>query len=213
MGSRACVSLVLASVFLIQLFPMAAQASGKDLGVHGRLYEIREEDMLSWVKRKASGIDMRALRESMEKRLEESYARHSSVSLDVPTAEEERVRYVDPSVNVRNPLRDHTGKVVFPSGVVNPLDHVSLSKNILILREDQMERVLEKMSGSEEKPILIITDGDVQGATSLAGQIVYKANPFILRRLRIEKVPSLVTQEGRKLRVEEMILIEGNPLK
>ena len=53
---------------------------------------------------------MRALRESMEKELEESYARHSFVSLDVPSATEERVRYVDPSVNVRNPLYDHTGK-------------------------------------------------------------------------------------------------------
>ena len=206
MDSRACVSLVLVSVFLIQLFPMATQASGKDLGVHGKLYEITEEDMLSWVRRKAGGIDMQTLRESMEKRLEESYARHSSVSLDVPTAEEERVRYVDPSVNVRNPLYDHTGRMIFPAGVVNPLDHVSLSKSILILREDQMERVLEKTTKKRGKLILLLTDGNIQKASSLAGQIVYKATPFILRRLQIEKVPSLVTQEGRKLRVKEIIL-------
>ena len=206
MDSRTCVSLVLASVFLIQLLPMAIQASGKDLGVHGKLYEIKEEDMLSWVKKKAGGIDMRALRESMEKRLEKSYARHSSVSLDVPPVEEERVRYVDPSVNLRNPLHDHTGKVIFPAGVVNPLDHVSLSKSILILREDQMERALEETGKSGKNAILIITDGDIRRASSLAGQIVYRASPFMLRRLQIEKVPSLVTQEGRRLRVKEMIL-------
>lgn len=48
MDSRAWVSLVLlVSVFFIQFSPVAARASGKDLGVHGRLYEIREEDMLS----------------------------------------------------------------------------------------------------------------------------------------------------------------------
>ena len=206
MGSRACVSLVLASVFLIQFFPMATRASGKDLGVHGKLYEIREEDMLSWVKRKAGEIDMRALRESMEKKLEESYARHSSVSLDVPPATEERVRYVDPSVNIRNPLYDHTGKIIFPAGVVNPLDHVSLSKSILILREDQLERALEKITKKRGKLILLLTDGNIQKASSLAGQIVYKATPFILRRLQVEKVPSLVTQEGKKLRVKEIVL-------
>ena len=206
MDSRTCVSLVLASVFLVQLLPMAIQASGKDLGVHGKLYEIKEEDMLSWVKKKAGGIDMRALRESMEKRLEKSYARHSSVSLDVPTVEEERVRYVDPSVKVRNPLYDHTGRMIFPAGVVNPLDHVSLSKSILILREDQLERALEKIIEKREKLILLLTDGNIQKASSLAEQIVYKATPFMIRRLQIEKVPSLVTQEGQKLMIKEIVL-------
>ena len=43
-------------------------------------------------------------------------------------------------------------------------------------------------------------------ASLLAGQIVYKASPFMLRRLQIEKVPSIVTQEGKKLRVKEMVL-------
>lgn len=206
MDSRTWVSLVLASVFLIQFSPVAPQASGKDLGVHGKLYEIREEDMLSYVRRKAGEIDMRALRETMERKLEESYARHSFVSLDIPSATEERVRYVDPSVNVRNPLRDHTGKVIFPTGVVNPLDHVPLSKSILVLREDQVKRALEETNKRGENPILLLTDGDIRRASSLAGQMVYKASPFMLKRFKIEKVPSLVTQEGRKLRVEETVL-------
>ena len=140
------------------------------------------------------------------KKLEESYAEHSSVSLDVPSATEERVRYVDPSVIVRNPLRDHTGKIISLGGTVNPLDHVSLSRSILVLREDQIKKTLEEISKNGEKPILILTDGDIQRASSLAGQIVYGASPFMLRRLQIEKVPSLVTQDGRKLRVEELTL-------
>ena len=205
MDSRARVSLVLASVFLIQSSPALTQASDKDLGVHGKLYEIREEDMLSYVRRKAGEIDMRALRENMEKRLEESYAEHSSVSLDVPSATEERVRYIDPSVNVRNPLYDHTGEIIFPAGTVNPLDHVPLSKSILVLREDQVKRTLKETDKRGEKPILLLTDGNIRRASSLAGRMVYKASPFMLRRLQIEKVPSLVTQEGKKLRVKEMV--------
>ena len=65
---------------------------------------------------------------------------------------------------------------------------------------------LEGIGKGGEKPILILTDGDIQRASSLAGQPVYKANPFILKRLKIEKVPSLVEQEGRKLRVREVVL-------
>ena len=206
MDSRAWVSLVLASVFLIQFSPAPGLALEKDLGVHGKLYEIKEEDMLSYVRRKAGEIDMQALRESMEKKFEESYARHSFVSIDVPSATEERVRYVDPSVNVRNPLYDHTGKMIFPAGVVNPLDHASLSKSILVLREDQVKRALEETDKRGEKPILLLTDGDIRRASSLAGQIVYRASPLMLKRFKIEKVPSLVEQEGRKLSVKEMVL-------
>ena len=162
--------------------------------------------MLSYVRRKAGEIDMLALRESMERKLEESYAQHSFVSLDVPSATEERVRYVDPSVNVRNPLYDHTGKMIFPAGIVNPLDYVPLSKSILMLREDQVKRALEETDKRGDKPILLLTDGDIRRASSLAGRMVYKASPFILKRFKIEKVPSLVEQEGRKLRIEEKVL-------
>ena len=206
MGSRTWISFALALVFLFASPVAWAQSSGKDLGIHGKLYEIKEEDMLSYVRRKAGAIDMQALRESMEKKFEESYAEHSLVSLDVPSATEERVRYIDPSVVVRNPLYDHTGKMISPAGIVNPLDHISLSKSIILLREDQLKRALKKINGNGEKPILILTDGDIQRASSLAGQIVYKASPFMLRKFQVEKVPSLVTQDGRKLRVEELTL-------
>ena len=206
MDSRTWISFALAVVFLFASPVAWAQSSGKDLGIHGKLYEIKEEDMLSYVRRKAGEIDMRTLHESISKKVEESYAEHSSVSLDVPSATEERVRYIDPSVVVRNPLYDHTGKMISPVGTVNPLDHVSLSRSILVLREDQIKRALEEISKRREKPILLLTDGDIRKASSLAGQIVYKASPFMLRRLQIEKVPSIVTQEGQKLKVEEMIL-------
>lgn len=206
MDSRARVSVALALVLLFALQPQRAQSSGKDLGVHGKLYEIGEEDMLSYVKRKAGEIDMQSLQENMERKLGESYAEHSLVSLNVPSAEKERVRYVDPSVNVRNPLYDHTGKMISPAGAVNPFDYVSLSKSILVLREEQIEMALEQVGKEGGKPILILTDGDIRRASSLAGQPVYKASPFILKRLKIEKVPSLVEQEGRKFRVKEMIL-------
>ena len=75
----------------------------------------------------------------------------------------------------------------------------------MILREDQLRRVIEEISKSGGKLIFILTDGDIKRASSLAGQIVYKASPLVLKRLQVEKVPSIVTQEDQKLRVKEMI--------
>lgn len=205
MGRRAGLAavLALALVFPVSL-PGARAAEGKDLGVHGRLYEIREEDMLSFVKRKAGEIDMRALREKALRKAERAHGKFSVVSLGVPPAEEERTRYVDPSVNAPNPVYDLEGKIVSPAGTVNPLEYVPLSKPILFLREDQVEPLLGEIE--EKKPVLLLTDGDVRGVSSLAGRMVYRASPFILERLRIEKTPSLVTQEGLRLKVREIVL-------
>ena len=57
MDSRAGFSIVLALVLLFAFQQAQAQSSGKDLGVHGKLYEIKEEGMLSYVKRKAGEIE------------------------------------------------------------------------------------------------------------------------------------------------------------
>ena len=204
MGRRAGLAAFLALALVFPVSLPAARAEGKDLGVHGRLYEIREEDMLSYARRKAGGIDMRALRENMTRNLERAHGKLSAVSLGVPPAEEERTRYVDPSVNVPNPVYDLEGKIISPAGTVNPLEYVPLSKPILFLREDQVEPLLGEIS--EKKPILLLTDGDVRTASSLAGRMVYRANPFILERLRVEKTPSLVTQEGLRLKIREIVL-------
>ena len=204
MGRRAGLSAFLALALVFPVSLPGARAAGKDLGVHGRLYEIKEEDMLSYVRRKAGGIDMRALRENMTGNLERAHEKLSAVSLGVPPAEEKRTRYVDPSVNVPNPVYDLEGRIVAPAGTVNPLEHVPLSKPILFFREDQAERLLGVIS--EKKPVLMLTDGDVRAASSLAGRMVYRANPFILERLRIEKTPSLVTQDGLRLKVREVVL-------
>ena len=203
MGSRARLAAFLAAVLLFPVPSAAARGAGKDLGVRGRLYEIGEEDMLSYVRRKAGEIDMRALREKAVGNAGRAHGKLSAVSLGVPAAEEERVRHVDPSVRVANPVYDHAGRIVSAAGTVNPLDHVTLSKPVLVLREDQVEALLGEIR--ERKPTLMLTDGDVRRASSLAGRMVYRASPFILERLGVEKTPSLVTQDGNRLRVREIV--------
>lgn len=203
MGRRARLAAFLAAVFLFPVPPAAERGAGKDLGVRGRLYEIVEEDMLSYVRRKAGEIDMRALREKAVRDAGRAHGKLSLVSLGVPAAEEERVRRVDPSVKVENPVYGPEGKIISAAGTVNPLDYMPLSKPVLVLREDQVRPLLGEIL--EKKPTLLLTDGDVRRASSLAGRMVFRASPFILERLGVEKTPSLVTRDGNSLRVREIV--------
>ena len=206
MDSRARISIILTLTLFLAFIFLQTEASGKDLGVWGKLYEIREPDMLSHIKSKTRRIDIEALRQEITSRIEKTHHALSSVSLNVPTATEQRVRYVDPSVKITSPIYDLSGKEMFSAGMVNPLDYVSLSKDILVLREDQIQTTLAEMSGEKKNLILILTDGNIQRSSLQAGQIVYRANRFILQRLQIEKVPALVTQDRQKLRVQEIVV-------
>ena len=75
-----------------------------------------------------------------------------------------------------------------------------------MLKEDQIKGAPEKITEKREELILLLADGNIERAYLVAGQTVYKATPFMLRRLRVEKVPSIVTQKERKLRVREIVL-------
>ena len=206
MDSRARIPIILTLALFLAFVFLQPEVFGKDLGIWGKLYEIREPDMLSYIKNKTRRIDMETLRKETISRIEKTHHALSLVSLNVPNATEQRVRYVDPSVKISSPVYDLSGREIFSAGMVNPLDYMSLSKDILVLREDQIQTTLAEMGGERKNLILILTDGDVERSSLQAGQSVYRANRFILQRLQIEKVPSLVTQDGQKLRVQEIVV-------
>ncbi len=206
MDSRARIPIILTLALFLTFISLQPEASGKDLGVWGKLYEIREPDMLSYIKNKTRRIDIETLRKEITSRIEKTHHALSSVSLNVPTATEQRVRYVDPSVKITSPVYDLFGRKIFSAGTVNPLDYISLSKDILVLQEDQIQTTLAEMGGERKNLILILTDGDAERSSLQAGQSVYRTSRLILQRLQIEKVPSLVTQDGQKLRVQEIVV-------
>jgi len=50
----------------------------------------------------------------------------------------------------------------------------------------------------------LLTDGNLNRASTTLGQMVYRADKGILDRLGVERVPSVITQDGERLRVEEV---------
>jgi hypothetical protein len=50
--------------------------------------------------------------------------------------------------------------------------------------------------------LILLTYGNLKRARTTLGQMVYRADRDILDRLGVERVPSVITQEGERLRVE-----------
>jgi hypothetical protein len=64
--------------------------------------------------------------------------------------------------------------------------------------------IIPELKKSYKNLLILLTDGNLPKAAEKIGQMVYRADNHILERLGIERVPSVITQEGVRLKVEEI---------
>lgn len=91
----------------------------------------------------------------------------------------------------------------------NPLDYVSMTRHLLFFdgrdkaQIKQAENLIEHYQG-RLKPIL--TAGSyVQLMRQWKAQVYYDQGGALVRKFGIEHVPALVSQEGKRLRIDEVI--------
>jgi conjugal transfer pilus assembly protein TraW len=122
-----------------------------------------------------------------------------------------RTFYVDPSFTLERNIVDAEGRLLFAAGTrKNPLEVVSLSKQLLFFdardpRQVARARALMTRYEGRLKPIL--TGGsylELMQAWRVA--VYFDQQGTLTQRFGIRQVPALVSQEGLRLRIDEMLL-------
>ena len=193
------------------IFAAPAIALSQDLGVIGPVYPIAEPSLLEVILAKlreseASGALAKLQREAQSnaKRMVED-----PPAVAVTKTTQPRSFYYDPTIVVPYPVTDAEGKVIAAPGTqVNPLDTVSLSKHLLFFDArdaEQLERARQLLERYHGKVKLILTGGSHLDLARKWKQAIYYDQLGILTdKLRIRQVPALVSQEGRRLRIDEI---------
>lgn len=201
---RRCITLVL-------LGPAVALA--QDLGVIGPVYPIAEPSLLDVILGKlraaeASGALARLHQEarSNAQRLVEQPPAVANVAKTLRP----RSFYHDPSITVPYVIADARGTLIVPPGtLVNPLDAVSLSKRLLFFDArdpGQVKRAREIANRYHGNVKLILTGGShLDLARKWKQPIYYDQQGALTAKLRIRQVPALVSQEGKRLRIDEIL--------
>lgn len=178
----------------------------------GPLHPIIESDMLQEIhrvlKEKEKSGELAKLEKEAIVRSKRSIENPRPVA-GLMRAEKPRTFYWDPSIRVLNTIRDLQGNVIAEAGkTVNPLDYVNLSKHLLFFDGRDPSQVTKAIAiiahyDGRVKPILIA--GPVAELTrQWKLQVYFDQGGALVRKLGIQRVPSLVTQEGKKLRVDEL---------
>ena len=208
-SDRARIAALLLAVAGIAL-PHSAHA--QHLGVIGPIYPIAEPSLLALIQSKlreltANGGLERLQRESQARILRqiEEPAPVAGISRTATA----RTFHVDPSIEVPYPISDAEGRlIVAPDTRVNPLDVVSLSRPLFFFDArdaEQVERARRELAEHRGQVKLILTGGSYLDLMRRWKQTVYYDQQGLLTtRLGIRQVPARVTQDGKRLRIDEL---------
>lgn len=203
-------SLTLATVLLLGSTMSGALAI--DLGTIGPTYPISEPNLLEFIaqrlkEKERSGELARLQAQARDRGIQ-------AVRQPLPVAElrttlTPRTFYVDPSFVLDRNILDPQGRILFTAGSRhNPLDVVTLSKHLLFFDARDQQQVIRARAliGNYQgrvKPIL--TAGSyLDLMKAWRTPVFYDQQGALTRRLGIGQVPALVSQEGKRLRIDEL---------
>lgn len=195
---------------LLTVFVLGAHA--RHLGTIGPLYPITEPSLLDQIMRRLKAAEdsgeLLRHREEAVRRFERAVESPAPV-VGLATAAAPRTSYFDPTFVLQDNVVDPKGQILFPAGISkNPLEVVRLPQPLLFFdgrdprQVAKAREVLAQHSG-KVKPILV--GGSYMALMRQWGsQVYYDQYGTLVRRLGIRAVPSFVTQEGMRLRIDEV---------
>ena len=204
--------IVSAPLVLGLMLGAAGGARAMDLGVIGPTYEISEPHLLQMIEQrlreKERSGELGRLEAEARKRGIATVKNPPPVTGLRPT-DTMRTFYFDPSFTLDRNIFGPQGELLFAAGTrKNPLEVVSLSRHLLFFdardpRQVGRARQLIALYQGRVKPILV-GGSYLDLMQSWHVPVYYDQQGLLTRRLGITQVPALVSQDGLRLRIDEL---------
>jgi len=200
--------------FFLCLLVLLAPRPGAavDLGVIGPAYPIAEESALDAILHRLNALErsgeLRQMRQEAISRSLNSIKAPPPVD-GIRTAVVRTQRRFDPTVHYAHAITTELGQVVVPAGAsINPLQVMPLTRRLVFFdgRDAQQAEAVRRMvnrAGSRVKPILVAGSWyDTSKAWKVL--VYYDQQGKLCRRFGIAAVPSVVSQAGDQLLIDEV---------
>jgi len=188
-------------------------AAAQDLGRIGPVYPIAEPSLLdvilSKLREAESSGALAKMQRDTQARVRRGIEQPAPVTA-ITKATKARSFYYDPSIVVPYAITDADGRLIVAPGTrVNPLDTVSMSKQLLFIdardpaQVRRAKRFLDERGGRLK---VILTGGSYLDLMRRWKQpVFFDQQGSLAEKLGIRHVPALVSQEDRRLRIDELL--------
>lgn len=173
-------------------------------------YPIAERDMEALIKERIRQVDWAAKRRELDGRVRDKLK--EGPGLVLPKAIQSRAFTVDLTQRYEHDIPNHDGSaIVVKAGTeINPLLYVSLHDHYLVIDGRDSTQVsyakaqLVKYGALHVK--VMLTAGEFQEVSKALQHRIFWAQPEILARFQLTHVPSLISQNGPMLQIDEVAL-------
>jgi conjugal transfer pilus assembly protein TraW len=193
---------------------VAPSVLAQDILKVGPTYPITEVDFLKSIeaklKAKEKTGELAKLQQEAVRRNTESIMNPKAVK-GVTKTTLARSFYWDPSIVITTDVRLPDGTVLAKAGSrLNPLDTTKMSKSLFFFDErDAEQTAMAKRLHAERNGAvkLILTGGSfVRMMRSWGQQVFYDQGGVLTAKFGITQVPALVAQDGKRLRIDELMV-------
>lgn len=169
-------------------------AMGADQQI-GQTYQVLEMDPVALIRSRSVNFDYAAYQKN---KVERSIQALRSNTL--PRNDKAEINYHKVMHTVEREIVDAQGNVIYPKGFqYNVLDYVKWDFRVFVLDEQDIEQFA---SDIEPTDVVLINEGRIFEAQKALKMPVYVIDSNTQSALKVDSVPSIVSQSGNQLKVE-----------
>ena len=191
---------------------VAPGAGARDLGVVGPMYRIAEPDLLKVIYARLAALKANgglALYEKQGIARARAWIKNPPPVAGLTTTNTQITYYYDPGITTTRAVTDQNGRILIPAGThVNPLDYWHLPQDYLFFDARDKAQVKEALALYQKydgRVEFILTGGSyIHFMRTYKIRVYYDQGGYLVRKLGITHVPALLSQDGKRLRIDEL---------
>lgn len=196
---------------MVLLILFYRSAFARDLGVRGDIFEIKEPDLLYYIKNKLNQMQqdgsLQAIQDNWKEKYKHTLKNPKRVE-GIFRAKEDKVFYYDPTYILEEDIVDHEGRIIHYAGYrVNSLDYVSMQHQLVFIDgsdQEQIEWIETLQLKPEDSKIILIDGSPFDLMEKFSRQIFFDQRGHLTKTLDIKAVPAIVSQSGKRLLIKEV---------
>ena len=195
---------------LMILMLITSVSYAAELGTFGQTFNIVEPDLLVEMTAKLNNLEASGQiakhQQALQQEVVANVKRPKPVG-GLATTKQAKEFWYDPSIKVPYDLTDHQGRIFVVAGtIINPLDFYAFGKAMLFIDGDDVQQAAWAVRQAPAVKIILVKGAPLAFMEQYQVPCYFDQAGKLINKFGIKQLPASVSQEGKALKVKEVLL-------